>query len=328
MKKNNFIYLIVAAAVIFFSVVLLNSVKDSSVVEDYRSPFEGIAEENIREIKIWPDTQIGENDASDQEVLTLSQIDSVWRVGDYVADRELLSEFIQNITDGDVTKMISSNSDSFDLFEVGDSNGRVLEIILDGEREDDSESSQANSANIALIVGKSAPTGGNYFRYKDEGEVFVFSENLVQFLQKDLNEWRSKVIVAVEPSNVKSIKTDKLTLTKLDAGTEKFSVKSDEENASFDQEKVDRLVNNLLNLKAIEILDGTRESMLKGLKPKLTVEVNLGGEEGGENIKYQIYIKKESEIDQYYVHKEGDDVVYRIDSLVFEELNKAPDNVK
>jgi hypothetical protein len=329
MKKNNFIYLVIVAVVVFFGVVVLNVVKDSSVVEQYVSPFEQVSEENLQEIKISSyDTQTEENDTNDQEGLTISRNDSGWKVGDYDVDSDMLSEFIQNITGGDVTKMISSNTDSFDLFEVSDAKGKLLEIVLKKGREEEVLEGESSSADIALIVGKSAPVGGNYFRYKDGGEVYVFSKNLAQFMQKSQNDWRSKVVIALDPSEVKSIETDKITLTRQDSEEGDFVVESDDEDASFDQEKIDLLVSGLLNLRAVEVLEGSRDSWFKGQDARLNVEVELGQGSSEEKVVYQIYTKKEAGIDQYYAYKEGDGTVYRIDPLVFEELNKAPSDVK
>jgi hypothetical protein len=179
-----------------------------------------------------------------------------WR---YPADETTVKNLLGSIQKLKITSMVSSNPDRQHLFQV-DSTGTLLSFADRG----------GNS--ISFYVGKMGPSfSETYVRPANSNDVFL-AEGLTSWeVNKEMKEWRDKVIVKVERDSVRRLtfryQKSQFTLIKDSV----WSIQPPVKTSKIDETIVTSLLGSLESLKAAEFVDST----IKLPPPQLTLDLTM-----------------------------------------------------
>lgn len=178
-----------------------------------------------------------------------------WR---YPADEASVKSLLGSIQKLKITSLISSNPDRQHLFQV-DSTGTLLAYA------------DRSGRSISLYVGKMGPSfTETYVRPVNSNDVYLAEGLTTWEVNKDLKDWRDKVILKVARDSVRQITfrypRDRYTLLRDSVWRMQPSAK---EKEKINESAITSLLGSLESLRASDFVDST----VKLPSPQLTLEL-------------------------------------------------------
>lgn len=229
--------------------------------------------------------------------IILEKKNNEWFVGETKADQALvinLLEEIEKIKDGE---LISANPDKKKNFGFDEKTNQI-KIYQD------------NSLVLDIFAGRFNPDQyGQYFRKNDEDKIYLAKIYLEPMIEQDF-------------SDLKIIKFQKEKISKIgwQYPKESFSLNKDNEEWKIDsktakKEIVEGLLNELINLSAVDLLIDKKDEEAGLDKPQLKLIVTTQDKNN------EILFGKE-ENEKIYLKVAGEKIVYLIDNYLKEKLFK------
>lgn len=225
--------------------------------------------------------------------IELSKRSGEWKVGDRPVDPdkiELIWETFKGMT---ISGPVSKNKSNFDRFGVGDSDMSVVFRKSDHERR--------------MRIGLRATTfDTTYIRNAEQNEVYVANANLSSLFSTQVDDWRDKTVMRVNPLSVFAVEIENegdIIRLKKDAEGAWFLVNGDE-RVKVEQSKVSDMLANLNPLTARAIVGGS------GAREFSNRQVRNGVRLYGEDdvLLRQLDLVKEG--DYWWARASGDDTVF------------------
>lgn len=231
MKKNR-IRLI--SLTLFLSLLLLIFVFNNRIKywfpQKFHQPFSSINKKGIFEISII--------DSNNKIVLSKKNHWLVKKEGqDYQADEERINKILDNIVSLKKEEIVSNNENRHKDLGIKDQ-----KIIL-----------KSKDKTHVLFIGNSSSIDKNYLKINNENDVFITSGFTDIFTNNDFRDLKLNLIQDEESIDRIIIAFEEKTIT-LDKKKNKNTISWQIDNKTLKKEKVDFFINNLITLKANDIL--------------------------------------------------------------------------
>ncbi len=238
------------------------------------------------------------------ETTVLAKQDAGWVVAsqdNQVADQAAVAEVFSTLADLDFTDVASRNTDRQALYQVDASGWEIT--VKKGEK-----------VLAHFWVGKNGPAWpSSYLRLADSAEVFLVRANLPQIF--GLSDWRDMTIVQIDNSLVTELFWNNgLRIAKTETG---WQITSPYE-LTITEDKIKTVLNNLSNLQASDL------ATLKSSDLTQTADFILEVKTSDNQTQRLSFYRHDLEAGgyDYYVTREGGDLVYILSKYVAENLEK------
>src|SRR5260221_1847877 len=131
---------------------------------------------------------------SGQSDLLFEQKNGVWSVNTLVADPSRIQAIVNNLFDSKIVAIISQNVNNYPLFNLDDVNAKHLII------------KSTTGGNSEIFLGKASVTSGMYARFPNDKNIYEINRDLTNFLATDVNYYRNKGILSLNPDNISKFK--------------------------------------------------------------------------------------------------------------------------
>lgn len=132
-----------------------------------------------------------------EDTIRLSKNDQTWRVNGFRADSGSVARFFQAIEGAEVGDLVASNPANHARMGVSADSARTLEL-------------QAGGATRSMLFGKEGPRASTiYARESGADEVYLVDGALWSHLQRQLDDWRNRRMVAVDTSRVTRVEVER-----------------------------------------------------------------------------------------------------------------------
>jgi hypothetical protein len=122
----------------------------------------------------------------------LSEADGRWTVNGYPADSTLVRELAEGLDTARVGRLVARSAANHERLGVSDDSATRIEIGAGGD------------PRVVFLLGKGG-TDGRFVRFPSSDEVFAVPSASVRLLRRSAEEWRDRVVAAVDTSLVSRI---------------------------------------------------------------------------------------------------------------------------
>ncbi|MGM0441411.1 MAG: DUF4340 domain-containing protein [Elusimicrobiota bacterium] len=275
-SKKNFFTLLIIFVVLLVMVVLKNNL---DILESSNRPFENL-EINQVELK------------SPAGSLNFSRKEEGWGLEniEYKVDEQKVNNIITGIKNIDLNNIISTKVDRYSQLGVTRERGNRVKFITSGGKE----------TIFYISKNRSDPTR-SYFRIKESTPVYLVKGLEPGFYNVKKKYWLKEKFFNEKPENVKDITVEK--------GNRKFEISSS-------STAVERLVNYLNEIKAVEFVEITGPKIPDFKNP----EININFVISGETENYKI-------VEEEKVYVKYNDLIYQIRESYFKRLKKIIEEI-
>jgi hypothetical protein len=254
--------------------------------------------------------------APNKTSVTLKKTDGVWKVTAPVsaeADKDAVDSALSKLDELQFIAVAATQKENHERLEVTDAKG--VHVIA----------KQADKTLADLWIGTYL-SGNTMVRENDAVNVATVKGSLKYAFDKDLKDWRDRVIVDVKSDDVKSIafasKNGNFKFVK--EGNDWKQAPGEKAIANFDGSKVSGLVGTVASLRANDFAaDGvSADSAGVGATPVGTITVGTAADAGESQIVLRAGNKQES---GYYLTREGKDPIYIVSEYSGERLIPGAD---
>lgn len=234
--------------------------------------------------------------------------DSAWTVNGFRADGAAVTDFFGALEEGFQARLVGRNAATHGRFEVDAASARRVQVF-DGE-----------AAAVDLVVGKRGPSFRNvYLRLPDEDEVYLVRSRVATFVDRRQDDWRDKAILAVEPDGVAALTVARAgreyTLERAD-GTWRLN------GGPADSAAAARLVSQFQALNALGFPSDAQRDSVDFDAPDRRV---LLRDADARTVAALVF---DSTATGYWVRREGDDTIYRLDRFKVDQLTPADSTLR
>ena len=130
--------------------------------------------------------------------------------------------------------------------------------------------------SITLYRGNMAPSGSHYYAKAGESPVIYLVSDTVftpQGLNKSLKDFRNKDFLRLKEDQIRTVRVNSLVINKKDKSWQVAG----EENNQDKQKKASELINHILNIKAIDFVEGDEDKSKLLFKDPMTIEIDSKG---------------------------------------------------
>lgn len=121
-----------------------------------------------------------------------------WTVNGFGASTQAVSQLFTALKDSGLAELVAQSPTSHARLGVDSATGRRVEFLKGGK------------TLLSLVVGEHGPGfEGVYVRRPSEAKVYLIRANLGNAVERQLEDWRDKLIVAVDPDSVREIRVQR-----------------------------------------------------------------------------------------------------------------------
>lgn len=132
-----------------------------------------------------------------RDTIALALEDGVWRVNGFASDSGSVARFLRTLTEAEVTDLVATNPANHERMGVSADSARVLVLQVGGETR-------------RLLFGKEGPRVATiYARAPDDDEVYLVEGGLWSHLNRLLDDWRNRRLLAIDTARVSRIAVDR-----------------------------------------------------------------------------------------------------------------------
>jgi hypothetical protein len=179
-----------AAVVVLWGVATLVSRAGddrAGVGEEIAAFFEGVDSSSVTGARI----------ERPRDTIALELEGGVWRVNGFASDSGSIARFLATLADAEVTEMVATNPANHERMGVSADSARALVLEVGG-------------ATRRLLFGKEGPRVATiYARAPDRDEVYLVSGGLWSHLNRQLDDWRNRRLLAIDTARVRRISVDR-----------------------------------------------------------------------------------------------------------------------
>jgi Domain of unknown function (DUF4340) len=232
-----------------------------------------------------------------------------WAVNGYRADSASVAQLFEQLSDTITAELAGENPATHGRFEVDDATGRKLRMYGNGE------------VLLDLVVGKRGKDFQSvYVRRPGEDDVYLLSTRVATYVDRGFDDWRNKVIAAVEPDSVSRI--DILRGGREYAITRTSDTTWTVDGREADRDEVTRILDQFRKLNATGFPDAAqqdsvrfdpadRRAVLRDAADHVLLDIALDSMVGG-----------------FWARRTGDSVVYRLDTFRVNQMTPADSTVR
>jgi hypothetical protein len=222
-----------------------------------------------------------------------------WSVNGHPASLQAVQDLFLALRDTSAPDVAALSATSFERMGVDSAAAWHLAISSGGH------------AVLRLFVGKSGPgSGTGYLRQPGSDTVYLWRGRLPALVRRPIDQWRDHRIVGVPPDSVRGIEVqrDRQHYALEGQGGRWHFAGSGAGGAPADSAKVVGLLGRYANLQATGFASDAQADSTRGRRPQRSV--TLRG--AGDTVLAQISF--DSTATGYWVRREGDPTVYRLDT--------------
>ena len=238
----------------------------------------------------------------------LVRTEASWSVNGFEADTAFVVDLLETFGDEIRADVVARNAASHDRFDLGDDAHRITVYVGDAPA-------------IDLLVGKRGRDFQTVFvRRPDEAEVYGVRTRLASLVDRRVDDWRDKHMVALDPDSIRGVKVARgrhtYTLTRRDEGG--WLVDGEPANDSA----ADRLLEQFRKLDANSFAsEAERDSAELDHPDRLVTLLGSGNATLAE-------LRFDSTATGFRVAVAGRDPLYRLDRFKVDQLTPADSTVR
>jgi len=223
--------------------------------------------------------------------------DSEWTVNGYRAGFSGISELFAAFGGALHGQLAAQNPETHSNFEIGDAAARRVRVY------------QSDSAVADLLIGKRSGDRV-YVRRPDENEVYSVRSALGSLAMRQINDWRDRVIVALEPDSVAEFEVTR--------DAKRYSLRRSADawivdGAPADTAAVGRLLNQYRALNATGFPNDSQQVDIDFSAPERVIRLGVFGGSWTE-------LRFDSTSAGFWVQRLGDSTAYRLDQYRVNQL--------
>ncbi len=231
-----------------------------------------------------------------------------WSVNGHLASSQAVTDLFNGLKDTSRAELVAESSTSHAQLGVDSSSGKRVELIKGGQ------------LLASVIVGGRGPGWqGVYARRPGENQVYLIHADLGNVVERQLDDWRDKAVVAVEPDSVREVRVQRgrggYTLRRGDAGW-RFAT-----GATADSGAVRRMLEQYRTLQGGGFPTPAQEDSLDFRWPNR--RITLAGRSGP-----LAALVFDSTASWWYVRHADGGTVYRVESWRLDQLFPADSSLR
>ncbi|HEY2736186.1 MAG TPA: DUF4340 domain-containing protein [Polyangiales bacterium] len=254
--------------------------------------------------------------APDKPVIVLKKTDKLWNLVEPLksaADQSAVDAALAKLDELEVTGVAATKADNYEALEVTDK--KATHVIA----------KQGDKVLADLLIG--TYRGGNTMvREPKATNVATVKSSIRYAFDKDIKDWRDRLVVEATPDQVKAIAFDDSSGSFHFVREDKAWKQAPGEKPlpNFDGAKVNSLVGTATNLHAVDFAtsDVTADAAGVGAKPIGVVTLTTAGDAGEQQIVLHVGQKHG---DGYYLAREGKDSIFIVSDFAGGRLTPSPE---
>ncbi|HUK22027.1 MAG TPA: DUF4340 domain-containing protein [Gemmatimonadales bacterium] len=249
------------------------------------------------------------------DTVVLAKQDSAhWTVNGFSATPGSVTELLEATHDSAAAppELVAQNPASFDRMGVDSAGGRWVRFR-----------SHRSGAETVIIVGKTGSDYDSYYlRLPGDQHVYLVHNRLASFTQRGVDDWRDHAIAKVPADSVHAVEVTR--------GKERYTLRRNGSTWSFggggaaDSGLVKRLVERFASLSGSGFAAPRTVDSLARQGSRATRAVTLRGDKGRALLSLSI----DSTTGVFWVRKQGDPTVYRLDSWNVDQITPSAQSLK
>lgn len=254
-----------------------------------------------------------------EEVFVFEKKETLWQIMqpiEYRADKALMVNLIDSVGNITLETVISTNPQKYEKFQVDPKEGVEVSFF-----------NREGKKLVNFILGKMGTDYLHYyFRFPDKQKVYLSRGVSRNFVDKEIEKWRDKTILALNKDALEEINLICLDSDKKGKKIEEIKVTKNEDKWLLGKEEVDSNVwdsylNNLTSLNMDDLVSDSRTVEDKkefGLQnPSFQIKIKLK-----DNQEEEILVGNKNEKNQYYVQRKGVETIFLVSSYKIDNLKK------
>jgi hypothetical protein len=249
--------------------------------------------------------------APEKPTVTLKKTDKTWAlVAPFAtsADQSAVDAALAKLEELEVTGVAATKADNYDKLEVDDKKATHVTV------------KQAGKVVADLLIG-TYRGGSTMVREKSAVNVATVKGSIKYAFDKDLKDWRDRLVVEVTSDQVKSIafENPKGAFRFVRDGKDWKQAPGEKALPNFDGGKVNSLVGTATSLHANDFADKTvtADAAGVGAKSEGVVTLTTGGDAGEQQVVLHVGVKHG---EGYYLTREGKDPIFVVSEFAGERL--------
>jgi len=249
--------------------------------------------------------------------LILQKIKGRWYIVEpdsFRADNNAVGQLLGLASRLEVGEVISSNREKQFLFQVDTLTGTRVNF-LEGER-----------SLASLVVGKTSKDYLHaYLRKMDSDDVYLTDVSFSRMVNRGVNQWRDRLILAFDPQQVKEIE--------LNTGRKRFKLTREDtlwlssrypyrKSSPADVEAVEKYLKTVARIRADDFAQKSEEEKIDFQKPEFSLRIVF--QDGHEEKLFAT--RKNKEDSRWFVKNDQEKSVYILYQYSFNRLNKNFDD--
>jgi hypothetical protein len=231
-----------------------------------------------------------------------------WSVNGHLAASQAVTDLFSGLRDSSQAEVVAESATSHGQLGVDSATGKRVELTQGGQ------------ALAGVIVGNRGPGWrGVYVRRPSEDRVYLMRADLGNAVERQLDDWRDKLVVAVEPDSVREVRVERgrgsYTLRRSDAGW-RFAT-----GAAADSAEVRRMLEQYRNFQGGGFPTPVQEDSLDFRRPNRRITLAGASAPLAE-------LLFDSTANWWYVQKAEGGTVYRVESWRLNQLFPADSTLR
>ena len=303
MKKNKLIVLLTIFSILAGTTFLLKWVKNKPRFKPY---FYGKEINDIVRFHI---------EKKDDKRVVIEKETDTWFIIEpfrYRADKGSVENFINKLLDLTLEGIISTKKDKHKNFELDEEKGIRLKLEM------------AQGENINFIFGKMAPDYAHiYLRFPDTEEVYLATSLKRYELKADPLQWEDKTILSFAKEELQEVELgDSGKSLKVVKEDNKWIIQKESGKIEVDNDKWNRVLDTISNLKASEIIHDKEEDDDYGFdKPTYEVKLKFTYGEGG------LIVGRKKDEHKYYIKNMDTDTIFIVSKNTLDKFKKEEKDI-
>lgn len=132
------------------------------------------------------------------DTLVLAKQADTWSVNGHLASSQAVTDLFNGLKDTSRAELVAESPTSHAQLGVDSAGGKRLELIKGGQR-------------LAKVIVGNRGSGwqGVYVRRPGENQVYLIRADLGNVLERQLDDWRDKLVAGVEPDSVREVRVQR-----------------------------------------------------------------------------------------------------------------------